>query len=120
MKIFKNKASITLTLEEFLGLLEEDALDDILMLLEDLDETGSIKGDRDGNYDNDYWASMDALIDDEWWYTDEEDEELWASLEKELAAIFGGMNTIVKDGSEEDKKVQKIVERFRYIEDMKP
>ncbi|UNY39984.1 hypothetical protein KLEB273_gp088 [Bacillus phage vB_BauM_KLEB27-3] len=40
MKIYLNKSKVELTMDEFLELLEKDALDDILDTLEDLEEIG--------------------------------------------------------------------------------
>lgn len=43
MKIYLNKSKVELTMDEFLELLEKDALDDILDTLEDLEEIGQNK-----------------------------------------------------------------------------
>lgn len=47
MKIYKNSAYVTLELDEFLGLLEEDALDEIIYMVSDLDASGTISSDDD-------------------------------------------------------------------------
>jgi hypothetical protein len=57
MRIYKGEAGVDLTLESFLDLLEEDALEDIIDMVLDLEATGSIKassllGDFDGDFDD--------------------------------------------------------------------
>lgn len=54
MRIYKGEAGVTLTLENFLDLLEEDALEDIIDMVLDLEMTGSITGQSFmGDFDGD-------------------------------------------------------------------
>jgi hypothetical protein len=54
MRIYKGEAGVTLTLENFLDLLEEDALEDIIDMVLDLEATGSINGQSlMGDFDGD-------------------------------------------------------------------
>lgn len=48
MRIYKGGAGVEITLENFLDLLEEDALEDVIDMVLTLEETGSIKGDFNG------------------------------------------------------------------------
>lgn len=57
MKIYKGEAGVTLTLENFLDLLEEDALEDIIDMVLDLEMSGSITGQSVmGDFDGDMFG----------------------------------------------------------------
>lgn len=81
MRIYKGEAGVTLTLENFLDLLEDDALEDIIDMVLDLEMTGSITGqsimgDFDGDFGEDvvflgvinledFDGDIDSLLEDE-------------------------------------------------------
>jgi hypothetical protein len=81
MRIYKGEAGVTLTLENFLDLLEEDALEDIIDMVMDLEMTGSITGhsvmgDFDGEFGDDvvflgvinledFDGDIESLLEDE-------------------------------------------------------
>lgn len=124
MKIVKNNASIELSLDDFLDLLEEEALDDVLSLLEDLDNHGSISNknweddfeDEDLDiFDEDFFKNY--MSDSEVYYlgavTEEEFEELMAEYQDgddPFESLFDNLTL-----SNEDLKVKKIAQRFRHI-----
>lgn len=65
MKIYKNNSYVKLELDEFLGLLEEDALDEIIYMVQDLDATGSINGEYGGDYSgalDDYTGDIEDIL----------------------------------------------------------
>lgn len=64
MKIYKNSSYVKLELDEFLGLLEEDALDEIIYMITDLDNSGSINGDDDGDYDDEFLDVLEGYAGD--------------------------------------------------------
>lgn len=141
MKIYKNNANITLSLDEFLDLLEEDALEDVFIMLMDLDETGSINPNN--LYSND--------VTYEYYYVDSEDfdellnglgdidymfdeEDMYAMSDEELDMVFGvhdsyedfdeidpdyagEMGSLADEllMSNEDLRIRRIVNRFKHI-----
>lgn len=118
MKIHKNSASIDLSLDDFLELLEEDALDDILELLTDLDETGVMNPNNDSTAWEEAFSDAIGNPDDyEIYYLGELDgeeyDELFSNPDNSLLdEILGNLLF-----SNEDLKVRRIVDRFHHIED---
>ena len=127
MKIYKNNASVELSLEDFLELLEEDALEEIIEMVIDLDETGSIKGEYG---DDIQFISVENIGDIKGLFDFIEDDISYYDTisEEDLAEIFGTGSTIgnmfdsdnnIKDNfvlSNEDLKAKRIVERFGHID----
>lgn len=119
MKIHKNSASVDLTLDDFLGLLEEEALDDILELLTDLDETGVMNPSNDSKaWEEAFEEAIGNPDDYEIYYLgelDEEDyDELFSNPDGPLLDELLLQNLLF---SNEDLKVRRIVDRFHHIED---
>lgn len=122
MRIYKNNASINMSLDEFLEFLEEEALDDLLHMLEQIDENGSIHGDFDGDFihlsGEDFEATLDDIFanmdDDDFIYMSEIDEEMFNALMGADAELLDELLM-----SNEDIKVRKIVEAFSFIDDSK-
>lgn len=128
MKIYKNGAKVELDLDEFLDLLEEDALDDVIYLVMDLDSTGSIKNStQEGTYKKIYYS--DGMNMEEMLEAIGEDVEHYSLISEEtLDKIFGGagaMNGFIDEErlmdtmllSNEDLRVRRIVDRFFYLLD---
>ena len=128
MKIYKNGAKVELDLDEFLDLLEEDALDDVIHLVMDLDSTGSIKNStQEGTYKKIYYS--DGMNMEEMLEAIGEDVEHYLLISEEtLDKIFGGagaMNGFIDEErlmdtmllSNEDLRVRRIVDRFFYLLD---
>lgn len=133
MKIYKNNTGVEMKMEDFLNLLEEDALDEIIDMVLDLEATGSIKGDFDGEqlYSigvmnvNDLGldgGQMDDLFD----YIKDNPDSYEVVSEEDFANLFGGeaLGSLFMDDediidnlmlSNEDLKVKKIVQRFNHI-----
>lgn len=130
MKIYKNDASIELSLEDFLELLEEEALDQIIDMVIDLEASGSINGDYDGE-NIIYMGSIDLNdgdIEDLFDFLDSA-ENFEIMSEEDLDTIFGSgflpneygflddedmIDSLMS--SNEDLKVRRIVQRFRHID----
>jgi len=140
MKIYKNNASVNLSLDEFLKLLEEDAVEDIIDMVNDLEQTGSVSsgefdnlmGDLDGDvlymgainlddYDGELDYLWDDIIDnpDNYQMISEEDFENLFGKDSTLGKVFNSDQEILDNFllSNEDLKVKRIVERFRHIDD---
>jgi hypothetical protein len=117
MRIYKGEAGVDLTLESFLDLLEEDALEDIIDMVLDLEATGSIKGtsfigDFDGDFDDDvvflgvinledFDGDIDSLFEDEgvgfanlFDFLSEEQGYFDNLSEEDLDLIFGPTSTL--------------------------
>lgn len=135
MKIYKNNSKVELELEEFYDLLEEDALDQVIYMVLDLDETGSINkgpqlpnllGDEDGDSITRVYYSegleMEELLS---MFGDNiEYIGMGTMSEEDLDEVFessgGGFinDSTLMDNlllSNEDLRVRKIVERFSRL-----
>lgn len=134
MKIYKNSACVNLELDEFLDLLEEDALDDVIYLVMDLDATGTAVDDEvmDGDFDGEFHTKIyhidDGQIGDILGFLGDNVEYYPVADNETLDKIFGvtGSNHGFIDDeflmdnlmlSNEDLLVQRIVNRFGYLLD---
>jgi hypothetical protein len=109
MRIYKNNASINMSLDEFLEFLEEETFDNVLSLLEELDEKGSMVQDLDPEM-NEYFSGMS-----------EEDFYQIESIGEDMFNMMAGADPDLLDDlalSNEDIKVRDIVSSFFFIEDM--
>jgi hypothetical protein len=140
MKIYKNNSYVKLELDEFLDLLEEDALDEIIYMIMDLDASGSINGNSIDDYDEDY-SDMDEEFITKIYYTDSIDIQELMSIFPDDVEYYSMedndemLNQIIDfpgyiDGviagetmmdnlllTNEDLQVRKIVKRFNHLLD---
>lgn len=114
-------------MEDFLELLEEDALDEIINMVIDLEATGSIAGDLDGDilYGvidlSDYDGNVDDLLDN----LMSDPEYLNELSDEEFDKLFISGDTFLSEEdmmehfllSNEDMRIKRIAERFRHIDD---
>jgi hypothetical protein len=132
MKIYKGDVSIDLGLKDFLELLEEDALDEIIDLVVDLEQTGSISpnntGFEAGMYMidvTDYDGNIEDLFDkfaqnpEAYEITSEEDLSNLFGVESMLGQSFASDEDIMDNFllTNEDLKVKRILKRFGHVND---
>ena len=135
MKIYKGDAAVELTLDNFLDLLEDDALEDVINMVLDLEATGSIKGkDFDGEIvylgavdmdDLDDYDDIEGLFDhitdglENYEIISVDDFENIFGADSLLGAAFLDDEDILDNLylSNEDLRIKRIVQRFRHIED---
>jgi hypothetical protein len=132
MKIYKGDVGIDLTVDAFLELLEEDALDEAINMVLDLEATGSIKGDFDGDiiymgaidldeFDGDISGLFDHITDNIEHYEviSEEDFESVFGAQSAMGGAFLSDEDIINNFlfSNEDLRVKRIAQRFRHIDD---
>lgn len=136
MKIYKGDAAVEITMENFLTLLEDDALDDLIDMVLDLEETGSIKkSDLDGDivylgtidlddldeFDGEIDGLFDHITDglENYEILSVEDFENLFGKDSLFGAAFDDDEDILDNLllSNEDLRIKRIVQRFRHIED---
>lgn len=115
MKLYKNNACINMSLDEFLEFLEEEALDDVLHLLNKLDEEGAMYADFDGDV-----AYLDGGENLESIFAGMSDEDFYMeTMNEDVFNMIAGASPELLDElllSNEDIKVREIVKAFSYIE----
>lgn len=131
MRIYKGESGVEMSLEGFLDMLEEDAVHEVINMVNDLDRTGSIKGDFDGDviymgeinlndYDGDISDIFDRLAEnsDNYETMSQEDFEEVFGKESSIGGAFLDDDEILDNFlySNEDLRVKRIVERFSHIE----
>lgn len=135
MRIYKGEVGVDLTVEAFLDILEEDALDEIVDMVMDLEATGSIKefkGDLDGDIiylgqvnlddlDNDLSALFENMESNMEFYDAFSEEEMVSMFMDDPYAIpYFDLEEELMDNfllSNEDIRVKRIVKRFSHIND---
>lgn len=140
MKIYKGDAGIEITLDAFLELLEEDAIEEIVDMVVSLEATGSINGDINSMYgdydgdmiylgvldmdefDGDVGSLFDHITNNIEHYEVISEGDLQEFLESAELLEAGELDILedVMDElllSNEDLKVKRIVNRFRHIDD---
>jgi hypothetical protein len=121
MKLSKNNACINLSLDEFLEFLEEEALDDVLHLLNQLDQGADlhdIAGDFDGDIIHLSGDNLESIFSE---MTDADFYSLDSMTEEEFLQMISDADPELLDEimlSNEDIKVRDIVKAFSYIEDL--
>lgn len=135
MRIYKGDTGMELTVQAFLDLLEEDALDEAIDMVLELDAAASsFEGDFDGdivflgeinldNYDGDLTNLFDHITENIEQYDDMDELDL-ADLEEIFAETMMLGSAYMTDDelldnlllSNEDLRVKRIVERFRHID----
>jgi hypothetical protein len=124
MRIYKGDVGYELTVQSFLDLLEEDALDELIDSVLELDAHASLKGDFDGDmihvvqvdldeFDGDLSNLFDHITDNI--------EHYEVISQDDFDEVFGHQFLTEEDimdnllFSNEDLRLKRIVERFRHI-----
>lgn len=135
MKIYTGDVGMELTVQSFLDLLEEDALDEAINMVLDLEAaSSSLKGDFDGDvvflgsvdlddYDGDLTNLFDHITGNIEQYDDMDELDLMELQEILSSGLILGNQYMDDDElldnlllSNEDLRVKRIVERFRHID----
>jgi hypothetical protein len=124
MRIYKGDVGYELTVQSFLDLLEEDALDELINSVLELDANASFAGDFDGDmihvvqvdldeFDGDLSNLFDHITDNI--------EHYEVISEEDFEEVFGNPFLTEEDimdnllFSNEDLRLKRIVDRFRHI-----
>ena len=132
MRIYKGEVGVDLTVEAFLDILEEDVLEELIDMVLDLEATGSIKSDLDGDIIylgqvdlDDIEGSLETLFEDmennmEFYDAYPEDELLNVFANEPYDIPYFDFEEELMDSlllSNEDIQVKRIVKRFSHIDD---
>lgn len=132
MRIYKGDVGFELTVQSFLDLLEEDALDEIINCVLDLEAEAALHSDFDGdivylgevdldNLDGDLSGLFDHITNniDHFDVIEEDDYDTIFGKESALGAMFLDDADILDNFllSNEDLRIKRIVKRFRHIDD---
>jgi hypothetical protein len=134
MRIYKGDVGMELTVQSFLDLLEEDALDEAINMVLDLDAASSLSGDYDGDliymgsidldgFDGDLENLFDHITDNIEQYDTMDELDLLDLQEILNSGLILG-NPFMDDDelldnillSNEDLRVKRIVQRFGHID----
>jgi hypothetical protein len=96
MKIYKNNAGIILSLDEFLEFLEEDALEDLLQMLDDAADKGAEFEDMLGDFDGDIMSITGEDL--------EELEHIFANMSDEDFIYMGEMDEDTFNGTSNEQR----------------
>lgn len=128
MKIYKGDVGIELTTQAFLDLLEEDALDEAINMVLDLDAAASDLGETmymgviiDEDFDGDLEGLFDHITNnlENYEVIDEKDFESAFGKQSGLGQAFYSDQDIEDNFrmSAEDLRVKRMFTRFRHIDD---
>jgi hypothetical protein len=125
MRIYKGEAGFELTTQSFLDLLEEDALDELINAVIDLEAADPMQGDYDGDmiflgevdldgFDGDLSNLFDHITGN----IDHFDIMSEEGFEDVIGNMFLSEEDMMDNMlmSNEDLRVKRIVERFRHID----
>ena len=124
MKIYKGDIGVVLTVQSFLDLLEEDAVEEVIQMILDIEEQSELMGFGEAEIIpidlGELPDNFDAESVFEHFFNNLESYEVYPEngLEALLGDVFSSGEEIMDNLmlSNEDLRVKRIVQRFRHID----